>query len=244
MFPATTAELHSLLLDAIALGPLGRDYLAGRGFDPDAAAAYGFRSLESAAAWRDVDTWLAASYTAEERTAAHVATLPGAYWPALVLPYRTPGGEGVDGWRLRTLRPEGSPRYRSLAGFALPWPFNADALADLAGEVVHIVEGELNAYALHTHGLRAIGLDGAGKWRSAWSASLRDASRVVAWYDNDDAGQKGRAKLASALQDTNGRGWLEARGLVVTLADADPNDLHRRGDLAAFIAQHLARWDA
>jgi hypothetical protein len=250
VIPSLPPAVHTAVSRHLTLGDRGAAYLAGRGLDPTAARAYGFRSLETRADWGALEAFLAANYLPDERTAAGVASIPGAGTAALVLPYRTADGMGWDGFRLRSLEPggfwrsaNGEPlRYLSLKGLALPLPFNADALR--GADEVHLVEGEMNAYTLHTYGLAALGLDGATKWRSDWTPFLRGAARVVAWYDGDNAGADGRAKLAATLAAAFGYEWLTHRGrfLAIPKRDGgkDANDLHQRGALAPILER--AEW--
>jgi DNA primase len=124
------------------------------------------------------------------------------------------------------------------------FPFNAAALDGAEGRELHLVEGELNAYTLHTYGVRAVGVPGAGTaWRPAWVDRLRTAARVVAWYDDDKAGREGRATLAETLAERLGKPWLAAHGRKVELPpEIDANDLHRRGTLAPLM--EAAPWRA
>ena len=236
MVPATRREVqHAACVDGMTLGPKGREYLAGRGFLPDNAAGFGFRSVEDARAWRTITATLAESYTLEELTAAGVpVTLPLA-GPCLVIPYHTRDG-AVWSWRLRSL--EGK-EYRSLPGDMLPEPFNAPDLESLtAADTLHVVEGEMNAYALTLTGARAVGLDGAGKWRPEWTHAVSAAGKLVLWYDNDAAGEKGYTRLVDALLPVLGRsGVLErVRRVRINAPDAkDANDLHRLGRLRSLM---------
>jgi hypothetical protein len=242
-FPAEPAALYAEVLETLTLGERGAAYLAGRGFDPDAAAAYGFRSLEGADDWAALETALAASFLPAERVAAGLpaGAIPLTGHGALVLTNRTADGPGVAGVRLRSL--EGKA-YRSLPGVTLPVPFNAPALHAVDGAELHILEGELNAWALHALGVRAVGVAGAGTWRADWTAALRSVGRVVAWYDDDDAGKKGRAKLAATLAAAFGYEWVEKRGRFQAIPKRDgckdANDLHRRGELAPLLER--AEW--
>jgi hypothetical protein len=239
MVPASPAVVHTSLSHHLTLGDRGAAYLAGRGLDPDAARAYGFRSLETAAAWAALRAFLADSYLPVEQTVAGVRVIPFAGKAALVLPYRTADGTGWDGFRLRSL--EGK-EYRSLKDFTLPMPFNAPALT--SAEEVHLVEGEMNAYTLHTYGLAALGLDGAGKWRPEWTAALRPVARLVAWYDDDPAGNEGWQKLTETLAAGIGRQWTRDRVRRVRIPKRDgckdANDLHQRGELAPHLER--AEW--
>jgi hypothetical protein len=241
VIPASPVAMHTALVRHLTLGPLGAAYLTGRGLDPDAARAYSFRSLETRSEWDALEAFLAENYTPEERTAAGLADgLPLTGRAVLVLPYRTADGRGYCGVRFRSL--EGKD-YRSLKGYTYPVPFNADALHE--AEEVHLVEGELNAYTLHTYGLRALGLPGAGTGLPGeWLAALRPVGRVVAWYDADKAGENGWARLADTLAATVGRQWTRERVRRVKIARPDgvkdANDLHRRGELAPFVES--AEW--
>ena len=232
MVPASrVAVQRAVCVEGMTLGPMGRDYLAGRGFRPDNAAGFGFRSVEDARAWRQLMGQLAESFTREELAAAGVpVTLPLA-GPCLVIPYHTRDG-AVWSWRLRSL--EGK-EYRSLAGDVLPEPFNAPDLEDLtAADTLHVVEGEMNAYALTLTGARAVGLDGAGKWRPEWTHAVSAAGKLVLWYDNDPAGEKGYTRLVEALLPVLGRSGVRerVRRVRINATDAkDANDLHRLGRL-------------
>ena len=232
MVPATRREVQrAACVDGMTLGPKGREYLTGRGFRPDNAAGFGFRSLEDARAWRTLTATLAESYTPEELTAAGVpATLPLA-GPCLVLPYHTRDG-AVWSWRLRSLA---GKAYRTLAGDVLPEPFNAPDLEDLtAADTLHVVEGELNAYALTLTGARVIGLAGAGTWRPAWTEAVSAAGKLVLWYDNDPAGEKGYTRLVETLLPVLGRSGVRerVRRVRINAPDAkDANDLHHLGRL-------------
>jgi hypothetical protein len=242
MIPSSPAVVHTSLSHHLTLGDRGAVYLEGRGLDPNAARAYGFRSLETAAEWEALRTFLADSYLPVEQTVAGVAAIPLTGRAVLVLPYRTADGAGWDGFRLRSL--EGK-EYRSLsaeAGYTLPLPFNAPAFA--RADEVHIVEGEMNAYTLHTYGVAALGLDGAKKWRPEWTAALRPVARLVAWYDDDPAGNDGWQKLTERLAEEIGRQWTRDRVRRVRIAKRDgckdANDLHQRGELAPLLER--AEW--
>lgn len=239
LIPATPVAVHTAVVDALRLGDDGADYLTARGLDPDAAHAYGFRSLDTRADWDALEAFLADNFDPAERDTAGLGTRSDRYGTAaLVLPYRTADGAGYAGIRFRSL--EGKA-YRSLKGYTLTVPFNAPALT---APEVHIVEGELNAYTLHLYGLAAVGLDGAGKWRPEWTPMLRQATRVVAWYDTDDAGLTARKKLADTLAVRFGYEWVQRRTKTVTIPKRagckDANDLHQRGELAPLIEG--AKW--
>jgi hypothetical protein len=241
------------LLAELPLDPIGEAYLVSRGLEPARAHAAGFRSLPDAASWRALSASLADSFVAAERELAGLHRGPwGAAWerqpPALVIPYVRRGE--VVALRFRNLAPtaEHKERYRDLVGVgALPCPFNADALEQLDGQEVHVVEGELNAWTLASYGLRAIGLPGAGRWRREWAPLLAPSARVVLWLDADEAGLKGRAHITETLRAAHGDAWVRARGCAYQLpvtddGPLDANDLHRRGELHARIER--AAWRA
>lgn len=253
MVPTPPPTLYTGLLELLSLADVGADALEGRGFDPAAAEAYGFRALDGAAAWRALRDYLGDSFDVAERAAAGFPGPVGAPdaaprlpWagklPALVIPYRHRGA--VVALRFRRLDATDKQRYATLPGVTLAAPFNADALDAAAaddggiGGELHVVEGELNAYALALHGAHAVGLAGAGAWRAEWAPLVARVGRVVAWYDDDAAGAKGRAKLAEALAEALGPAWLAARGRRYTIPaeHGDVNDLHGAGQLGALLA--------
>jgi DNA primase len=257
MTPAPISEVLRAAHTAMTLGEAGRAYLTARGFKPDAAEFFGFRSLESARDWHHVGTVLSESYQRVECERAGVLRLPvrvkglGDTWQdagaVLVLPYHDLRGR-VLGFRFRSMqdgalgfvRDTEPRRYHSLGGVALPVPFNAPALTEAVGADLHIAEGEFNAYALSLVGMHAIGLDGAGKWRDEWTAKVQSAKRVVAWYDDDKAGAKGRSTLARTLVEAMGRPWVQQHALAATLpAGDDLNDYFKAGRLVPLLQRVL-----
>lgn len=232
--PSGASEVYGGLLTELELTDRGADYLRGRGFDPDAAEEYGFRSLDGPSSWRKLQDALEASYLPEELERAGLHRWPAGIdrSPTLVIPYVYQGK--AIALRFRRLE-AGEPKLVNLAGVPAPaLPFNADALDGLEGRELHVAEGELNAYSLRECGLRAIGLPGAGSWRTEWTPRVVRAGRVVAWYDSDEAGERGEQRLADALQVALGSRWLEERGQAVELGTGtDANDLHREGRLRA-----------
>lgn len=242
MVPALSPAVYAAALETLALPDVGAAYLEGRGFPADQAHDYGFRALEDAAGWGRLWDALADSFDPLELEAAGFPARGRLPWggkvPALVIPYAHRGA--VVALRFRRLDHSKETRYQTLPGASLPVPFNADAL-DAGGEL-HVVEGELNAYALHAHGVHAVGLAGAHGWRAEWTPAVARAALLVAWYDDDAAGAKGRAKLARVLVEELGMEWLDARGRRCTVPAGlgDVADLHRAGKLAGLVA--AARW--
>ena len=237
--------VFSVVLDALTLTDRGAEYLRGRGFDADAARAYGFRGLDGREDWYRLRCAVAdAGFRTQERRAAgcDIQQLPpspdwkAAEPAALVIPYAFQGA--TVGLRFRAL--DGTaPKLVGLAGYRLPVPFNVDA-ADGA-DVLHVVEGELNAYAVHATGGASWGLPGAGGWRAEWAARVAHVRSVVAWFDNDAAGDKGAARLAESLAAELGTDWVTERCRRVRLpAGTDANDLHREGGLRAYLDQLAA----
>ena len=231
----------------MTLGPLGHAYLKHRGLSPDVAWLYGFRSMESAADWARLDAYLAECFLDVERAAAMLpawdeatdalGALPTHYTPALVIPYLTLDGDAFFGFRLRALT-DRSDKYRALRGAAFPLPFNAPAFSkpgfDLARGEVHLVEGELNAYTLLHYGLNVVGIPGAGKWDPAWTSAIARATRIIAWYDKDTAGDKAWQHLQDTLAAYGGDTVRHLARFVIPPTNTpsgdtinDVNDWHR-----------------
>jgi hypothetical protein len=235
--PAAPSSIHEAVLATLTLERMGAEYLTRRALDPRYADEHGFRSIPSPSAWTALSIELRASFTESELGLAGLHKFP---WlgkvPALVIPYVE--GGSVVGLRFRTLASTAGKgdRYRSLLGTQPTTFFNADALAP-DSRPLHLVEGELNAYTLARYGLRAIGLPGAGTWRDEWAARLARAvgegGRLVAWFDDDCAGEKARVRLAARLHAALGRTWLERHCQTATLQGGDANDLHQRGTLSS-----------
>lgn len=266
VMPAEPPAVYAAALDALPWTDDAAVYFRDRrGLEPDAAEFYGFRTIAGGPAWCALYDALRDSFHPAELARAGLAAWSkareaidpnrGGPWrndeawgwgawdrqpPALLVPYWHRGA--LVALRFRSLATNGpaadkANRYRTLGGANPAVPFNADALEQAAGAEIHVVEGEINAFALMLHGLRAVGIPGAGGWRDAWTPGLREASRVVAWYDLDKAGEQGRGNLAASLQAHHGGAWLRARGRTVRLpAGADANDLHRTGELHGIIA--------
>lgn len=236
--PQGSSALYQVLSDTLKLGERGAGYLAARGLDAAAARRFGFRSLDSGSEWVAIDQVLAESFTTEERASAGLDRAPWrmapayGHWhtqpPALLIPYYDLAGE-LAAVRFRAMDST-SPKYVTLGGTTPTVPFNVRAIDGAAGAELHIVEGEINAYTLHTHGLRAIGLPGAGMWAKQWTQLLAPVERVVAWYDDDAAGERGRSKLATTLAASMGERWVRLHGRAMVTPE-DANDLHTHGTL-------------
>lgn len=89
-------------------------------------------------------------------------------------------------------------KYRQVKG-SEPALFGANTLA--GRRAVFACEGEFDAMLAHQEGRVYGGVftttSGAGKdWHDEWTAHLLDAERIIALYDNDEAGAKGTEKLA------------------------------------------------
>lgn len=269
---ARPANIYRVVVDELlTLGERARRYLEGRGFDGAAAAAYGFREVGAGVAWRTLAEALHARYSPLELEraglykpdradreqgagAAVAAGLPFAHPhfdrpPALLLPYVYRGA--VVGLRFRRLDTYPKGRYMSLTEATPPVPFGADALdlIEVAGGRLHLVEGELNAWALRLYGEHAIGLPGAGGWRAdwtdRWADALRAADMVFAWYDGDDAGDVAVWRLAERLAERLGEDWVRQRAHHVRTpknehVKLDANDLHLHGHLDAVLGQLVA----
>ena len=251
------SRVHRVTLDLLAggkkgaeaLSPAGRLYLEERKLDPDASGWFGFRSLEGRRWWERLGERLAEEFSVVDLLASGwwtekpgeepVYSPPfGGRFPALVLPYWAMGGE-VAGCRFRRLDAEAKgDRYRDLSGRQPAIPFNAQALHALKepGAVLHLVEGELNAWTLHLRNAVAVGLPGAGRpWGVEWPVLFRRAERVVLWFDSDDAGERGVTRAADALAGTLGASWVRDRVRRERLPPGqDVNDLERSGELGAY----------
>jgi Toprim-like len=136
-----------------------------------------------------------------------------------------------------------SPKYDTLPAATYPttW-FNGGAIAVAAAEglPVYLTEGPLDALALLAGGITtAVSVLGTSGVRVKWLARA-GVRHVVACFDDDDAGRKGRAELAFA-----------AAAIGVTVQMMPPAVLGECNDLGEFWQRHavlppelLAHWDA
>jgi hypothetical protein len=242
--PSEPPAVYAGLLASLTLGARGQTYLTGRGLEPGAAADSGFRSIDSLAAWRELRSLLADSYVDAELGLAGMQRLPRAWpTPCLVIPY---WDAGHLAWlQFRAFDPKADPKYANPSGNA-HGIFNADAL-HAESRVLHIVEGPLDAYTLHTFGLAAVGLPGAKACLGVLSARMASADQereksgstwttVVLWFDDDKAGRDGCAATVANLRATFGESWVRARVQQADLRGGDVNDVHQRGELDALLA--------
>lgn len=247
---ASAAEMHTLMFAALTLGPMGRAYLETRGFDPDDAHAYGFRSIESVADWHRVDAVLASNYLRAERGSAGLAAdqLPMRYAPALVIPYRHQEGRSVVRFNCRTMSPTEERRYCKPSGVKSDLLFNLPALDELTdAHTLHLIEGEFNGYTLHCYGERAVSFGSATIGAEMLTAldrlapTICAAGRLVLWFDDDDKGNSGFRKVCEVLaRHLSADAWdakvHQQRIKKEHDADAkDANDLHLKGELAAIL---------
>jgi hypothetical protein len=71
----------------------------------------------------------------------------------------------------------------------------------LAGGVIGITEGELDAVVSTSSGLAAVGVPGATNWKPHWHRLFEDYERVVILGDGDKAGREFVNKVASRLDN-------------------------------------------
>jgi hypothetical protein len=256
MVPQLPAAIYRAILDALNLTADGAAYLRTRGLDADEARVYGFRSIDGRHQWADLGEQLGGEFMVAEMEAANLYRVwnaaPPAWsppWdgkrPALLMPYWLDGE--VVAIQLRDMTPGGEKeqRYRALIPTGAPRPpFNADAIARCAGGVLHVAEGELNAFTLMQAGVQAVGLK-AAVWPDEWTARVREVRRLVVWFDLDAGSITKGLNLADMLQAAHGSTWLKERTRQVELPVAngknlDANDLHLSGHLRDYIARAAA----
>lgn len=96
----------------------------------------------------------------------------------------------------------------------------------LKNDVVHLVEGELDALCAISHGLSAMTVTGdAGSWKEEWTPLFKE-KKVRVIYDCDTKGRKGARKVAAILSSTANE---------VKLIDLGLND---REDLTDWFIEH------
>lgn len=114
-------------------------------------------------------------------------------------------------------------KYKQPSGF-FQRIFNVDA-ARGAEEVV-LTEGEFDAIVLSQMGYKALGVPGATQWNESWNNYVRDAKRVWAVFDNDDAGRKGAEKI---------RELVGPRCTALTIPPKTPGDDDDANDISDWI---------
>ena len=198
---ADRARAVTAFLSPLSLTSTGREWLVGRGLDPDAADAAGVVDTTERL---DVAFASAVDAVGEESVIALGLGKPKderlrCSWPGgwLLWPYRSPSGAPLT-MQGRALDPDNAIRWRHLRG-GVPAPWGLD---DLSGERVWIVEGCTDALSVRQWGESAIGLPGTS-WLSADRAVklaglLRDRSVIVA-LDADAAGREAQPIIAARL---------------------------------------------
>lgn len=102
----------------------------------------------------------------------------------------------------RTIGPpkDRASKYQFLKGLPRPM-FNSDILATLrTGTTIYITEGAIDCMTLTQYGEAAISLGSAKHFRPEWAKLLR-RSKVIIWFDNDDAGRSGTQELLNTLTE-------------------------------------------
>jgi DNA primase len=73
--------------------------------------------------------------------------------------------------------------------------FNTRAIA-LAGDELHVTEGEMDAMSLSVAGFQAIGIPGVNALSKSFARMVAGFSKVTVWADGDDAGRGMAEKIA------------------------------------------------
>lgn len=118
-------------------------------------------------------------------------------WLAAGIPYMAAGGCVLI--KMRNLTDGAEPRYYRTKGgdSAL---FNVDGVRSRKEAV--LVEGEVDAISLRQCGVTSVAstsLGAKGDVPQSWKEALADATRIVLWYDDDEAGQKAVEGLCNAF---------------------------------------------
>ena len=117
--------------------------------------------------------------------------------PWLTVPLKDSDGKVVN-IRFRSVPPN-KKEFRACPKRPLPL-YGAHAIT--GSDYVVIVEGELDVLAAKSYGFNNVvsGTAGAAaNWKEDWLDQIEHYSSFVLWYDNDNAGQEGRLKLAQKL---------------------------------------------
>lgn len=233
--PSLPAVIYTAIVEHLALGPKGSAYLAKRNLDPSQCAGFGLRSIETARQWSQLNEFLRDSWMIEELQEAAIIQFP---WrgiqPAILLPYWSAGEVSII--RFRALS-NVTPKYRSLRGRRILFPFNSAALEGSEGCEIHVTEGEIDALTLHLASHRAVGLPGAGVSKAPLlhiANSVKCVSRLIIWRDSDNAGDRFVTRVCEALGHECGSEWVQSRVIVRRLRGSkDVNELAQRFGLEA-----------
>lgn len=184
MLRPLSADVKKSLEDATTLYEASQNtilpYLAGRSINPDTAAQFRL---------------------------GHVGTSselihPGHEWMAGRLAIPSIGPNGVQAIRFRCLQDHNChdvdcQKYRGLPGVPTRL-FNTRAVHE-AGDVIYVVEGELDAVILDQCGLPAVGVPGVHNWKAYHRRIFDGFGEVVVIGDNDQAGRGFVEKLVKVI---------------------------------------------
>ena len=219
-------RLAAVVEDGFGLTGSGRDYLQGRGLDPDRLETAGWRSVDRDG-WPDFRDAVKAVHppAAGKGMAAPRAALLIPQWnrDGLIVTYR---------WRMI---PKGDvrnlvdcrPSDRGANGF-----YGADFRNAAPGDVLHVCEGEIDTESLREAGAAvSCGLLGVKAMHEQLAAAVvpLELARVVIWFDGDRGGIEAADKLADLIAATAGisaRRWDFPAGMDVNDAwGRDPDGL-------------------
>lgn len=146
------------------------------------------------------------------------------YSKGWVIPYFSREGE-LEGVRVAT-----RTRFMNLAGFGvMVWGFHLDSRQD----EVFVCEGEWDAMALMEMGLNleeslVLAVPGASIWRQWWT-TLLGGRKVIALYDNDEAGRRGIERLSEEKVLGGYLDWTKVAESVQVKEKMDVRDLKMIG---------------
>lgn len=145
-----------------------------------------------------------------------VHTADGKYGPVVAIPYRSADGSPLrTKYRVRGRADRPNTFWHSDgAGIHL---YGLDHLAKYPETPVILVEGESDCHAAWHHKMLAVGLPGAGTWKSDWAAHLA-GRQVFVWQEPGEAGAKMVRAIARDIPDAR---VIEGGGTK------DLADLHR-----------------
>jgi hypothetical protein len=240
----TRTAVYGALVESFPCTDRSLAYLAGRGLAfPATLRECGFFEITD---WDVVGRVLLAQFSRDALVVAFPLNaqdtfpLPFHGRPALGIGYQR--DRGVTAIRFRNLDPTAPKRHRYRDCHNVPptIPWHADALHDLDGNDLVVVEGELNAFSLWglASKLHIIGLPGAGRIPGGvdapWLRAAGQARRVLCYFDRNLAGDRGAAGFATALATANGWTAAEARTRIQRVRPdvaGDFNELLQGGQL-------------